>query len=85
MSCCQPSEATIQELRKSLAEASVDFEFKDNVTDLLRGGVVVKTKAGRPELSRQRATRYAARVHQRLHDARHPNAQYLSGSHETLF
>lgn len=46
MSCCQPTPERIEEIRRSLDSVDVDFEMKENVIQLLKGGVVVKTKAG---------------------------------------
>lgn len=45
MSCCQPSEEQIACLRKTLSHSNSEI-MTENVTELLRGGMVVKTKVG---------------------------------------
>jgi hypothetical protein len=47
MSCCIPNEETIEQIRNSLSsnQSQILGTF-ENVTELLRGGYVVKTKIG---------------------------------------
>lgn len=45
MSCCQPSEEAIASLRRTLSHSNSEI-ITENVTELLRGGMVVKTKIG---------------------------------------
>lgn len=46
MACCTPSEDTIEGLRKTLSQSSSEIFDYENMIELLRGGIVVKTKAG---------------------------------------
>jgi hypothetical protein len=46
MACCTPSEDTIENLRKTLSQSGSEIMDYENITELLRGGVVVKTKIG---------------------------------------
>lgn len=46
MSCCTPSEETIERLRQRLSQSSSDILDYDNIIDLLRGGTVINTKIG---------------------------------------
>jgi hypothetical protein len=46
MACCTPSEDCIEDLRVRLSKSSSEIIDYESMIELLRGGVVVKTKAG---------------------------------------
>ena len=46
MACCQPSEEEIDRIRDTLSRSTSEILNMDHVTELNKGGVVIKTRIG---------------------------------------